>query len=222
MDKKRVKKIICLHGYAMNRAWIAAWLNLIQQRLGDHYQLLYPQGPITCPADEVRAMTARFNALLPEERIGKGKNWCWYRADEQQPPHYQQIETALAYLSDYFVQHGPVDGLIGWSQGAVMTAILSALKQTEAGNHFDFNWAILCGGFLPGDRRYRPLFDQPLKLPTLHVSGTQESDFMKKQADKMAAAFNSAERLNTPCGHMMPVKHPAYLDKIADWIINRP
>ncbi len=221
MDKNRLKKIICLHGYSMNREWLQSWLELIQQRLGANYQLLYPQGPIECPVEEVRAMTARFNMVLPDERIGKGKNWCWYRADEQKPPHYRQLETALDYLADFFSRHGPIDGIIGWSQGAVITALLSALKQNKAEGRFNFNWAILCGGFLPGDNRYRPLFDQPLNLPTLHVSGTQESDFMKKQADKMAAAFLNAERLNPPCGHIMPVKHSEYLDRISDWIVSQ-
>jgi len=165
-------------------------------------------------------MTARFNALLPEDRIGAGKNWCWYRADEQKPPIYHQIEIALGFISNYFMQHGPIDGVIGWSQGAVMTAILSALKD-NSDYPFNFNWAILCGGFLPGDVRYRPLFEPPLKLSTLHVTGTKESDFMKQQATKMAAAFINAERLDTPCGHIMPVKYPEYMDKITGWVIKR-
>ncbi len=216
-----MKKILCLHGYSMNSEWLQSWLDPIQQRLGSDYLLLYPQGPIECPAEEVRAMTTRFNMTLPEARIGAGKNWCWYRADEQKPPLYHQIETTLDYLSDYFLAYGPIEGVIGWSQGAVMTAILTALRQSEPKRHFDFNWAILCGGFLPGDPRYRPMFEPPLKLPTLHVSGTQESDFMKQQATKMCAAFMDAERLDTPCGHIMPVQYPDYMDRIADWIITR-
>ena len=216
-----MKKIICLHGYSMNSEWLQSWLDLLQQRLGSHYQLLYPQGPIECPTEEVRAMTARFNMMLPEERIGKGKNWCWYRADEQRPPIYHQIETALDYLADYFSQHGPINGVIGWSQGAVMTAILSALKQHETEPRFEFNWAMLCGGFLPGDNRYRPMFDPPLRLPTLHVTGKKESDFMKKQAAKMKAAFIDAEQLDTPCGHIMPVKYPDQMDRLANWIIKQ-
>lgn len=217
-----MKKIICLHGYAMNSKWLQSWLETIQQHLGDDYLLLYPQGPIECPAEEVRAMAARFNASLPEERIGRGKNWCWYRADEERPPHYHQIEITLDFLTDYFAQHGPIDGIIGWSQGAVMTAILAALRQNEPESHFKFSWAILCGGFLPGDVRYRPLFAHPLNLPTLHVSGEKESDFMRKQASKMQAAFLKAERLDTPCGHIMPVKFPAQMEEISHWIGCRP
>jgi len=216
-----MKTIICLHGYSMNSEWLQSWLDPIQQRLGNDYRLLYPQGPIECPVEEVRAMTARFNMTLPEARIGKGKNWCWYRADEAKPPTYHQIETTLDFLADYFLTHGPIEGVIGWSQGAVMTAILAALMQSENENNFSFNWAMLCGGFLPGDPRYRPLFAQPLTLPTLHVSGTQESDFMQQQATKMCAAFIDAERLDTPCGHIMPVKYPDYMNKIADWVIKR-
>lgn len=210
-----MKKIVCLHGYSMNSEWLQSWLEPIQQQLGNDYQLLYPQGPIECPPEEVRAMTRRFGMPLPEERIGSGKNWCWYRADEQKPPTYHQIETTFDYLSDYFAKHGPINGIIGWSQGAVMTAILAGFKDEQ---HYPFNWAILCGGFLPGDRRYRPLFDAPLNIPTLHVTGEKESDFMKEQAMKMRAAFSDAARLDTPCGHIMPVKSPSHMGKISNWI----
>ena len=217
-----MKKIVCLHGYSMNSAWLQSWLEPIQLHLGSDYQLLYPQGPIECPAEEVRAMMARFNMPLPEERIGRGKNWCWYRADEQKPPTYHQIEVALGFLSDYFSRHRPVDGVIGWSQGAVMTALLASLRENEPDDHFDFSWAILCGGFLPGDRRYRPLFEAPLAIPTLHVTGEKESDFMKQQSEKMRAAFINAERLDTPCGHIMPVKSPQHMNAIAEWIMRQP
>ncbi|HED39011.1 MAG TPA: hypothetical protein ENJ13_01110 [Chromatiales bacterium] len=217
-----MKKIICLHGYAMNRVWLQSWLDQLQQRLGNDYQLHYPQGPVECPAEAVRAMGVRLSMPLPEERIGAGRNWCWYRADEARPPTYHQIERSLDYLADYFAQHGPIDGVIGWSQGAVMSAILSALRENRSTHRFDFNWAILCGGFLPGDARYRPMFDPPLKLPTLHISGIKESDFMREQATNLIAAFSNPARLNTPCGHIMPVKHPEYMDSIADWIRHRP
>ncbi len=213
-----MKKIICLHGYAMTSAWLQSWLDQIQHQLGDDYQLLYPQGPIACPAEEVRAMIARFNIPLPETRIGKGKNWCWYRADETQPPRYRQIEETLAYLTEYFAQHGTIDGVIGWSQGAAMTAILAALRQQSQERNFRFNWAILCGGFLPGDSRYQPLFERPLNLPTLHVVGKKEPALMKTQAHKLQTAFLNAERLDTPCDHIMPVKFPAEMEKISHWI----
>lgn len=163
-------------------------------------------------------MAEHFGMALPEERTGKGKNWCWYRADDARPPNYRQIETTFDYLAGYFSDHGPIDGIIGWSQGAVMAAILAGLN-AEPG--YRFRWAVLCGGFLPGDRRYRPLFDQPLALPTLHVTGTKESEFMLRQAAKMRAAFIDAERLDTPCGHIMPVKSPPHMNAIAEWIRGR-
>lgn len=99
-----------------------------------------------------------------------------------------------------------------------MTALLAALMEREPDSPFQFNWAVLCGGFLPGDRRYRSYFEPPLQLPTLHVLGEKESDFMQQQGSRLAAAFANSEQLRTPVGHVLPVRYPDVMAQIAAWM----
>ncbi len=211
-------KIVCLHGYSMNSDWLRQWCLPLEQALVEEAVFLYPQGPIVCPEAEVRATTALFNMPMPESRIGPGLNWCWYRASEERPPRYHGIEETLVWLADLFQREGPIAGLLGWSQGTVMAALLAALMQNKPDSPFQFDWAVLCGGFLPGDQRYRPYFDVPLSLPSLHVLGEKESDFMRQQGAKLQQAFVNSERLDTPVGHMLPIRHPDSMAQIATWM----
>lgn len=214
-------KIVCLHGYSMNSDWLRQWCLPLELALVEEAIFLYPQGPIACPEAEVRATTALFNASISESRIGPGLNWCWYRAGEQRPPVYHGIDETLVWLAELFEREGPISGVFGWSQGAVMTALLAALMEREPDSPFQFDWAVLCGGFLPGDRRYRGYFEPPLSLPTLHVLGEKESDFMQQQGDRLRTAFAHSDRLNTPVGHILPVKYPALMAQIAAWMQQR-
>lgn len=211
-------KILALHGYSMNSGWLREWCAPLEQALADEAVFIYPQGPIESPEAEVRATTARFNMWMPESRIGPGLNWCWYRASEEKPPVYHGIDATLAWLAQLFEREGPISGVFGWSQGAVMTALLAALMAREATPRFSFDWAVLCGGFLPGDPRFCGLFEPPLQLPALHVLGMRESDFMKRQGERLVQAFANSDRLDTPVGHLLPVKYPESMAQIAAWM----
>lgn len=205
----------------MNSDWLRDWLMPIEQALAGRAELIYPQAPIAVDEADVRAATGRFQAVVPDDRLGPGLNWCWYRASDDKPPRYFGLEQSLDHLHGIFEQQGPICGVLGWSQGAVMTAMLAGLMKRDPGSGFAFEWAVLCGGFLPGAPSYRALFAEPLKMPTLQVIGRKESAFMLTQGEKLLAAFEAAERLDTPVGHVLPVKHPEYMRKIANWIGKR-
>jgi len=215
------KKVLCLHGYGMCSDWLREWLTPVEQQLDGRVRFIYPQGPIECPAAEVLVMAERFKAGMPARRIGPGMNWCWYRASDEKPPQYVGMEMAFDYLADVFAQEGDIEGVIGWSQGAVMAALLAGDMLRNPDSKFRFNWVMPCGGFVPGDRRYRTWFDEPLNLPSLHVIGERESEFMLKQGSKLVSAFKNSERLDTPAGHVLPIKYPDYMARIADWIAAR-
>ena len=212
------KKILCLHGYAMNSDWFAQWLAPIENALADGVEFIYPQGPIECPDTEVRAMATQFQVAMPESRIGPGLNWSWYRATNDKPPHYLGLDDSLGWIKQFCQTHGPIDGVLGWSQGAVMAAIMAAYQQNDPDYDFGFGWVVLCGGFLPGDAAVKAVFDPPISLPSLHVVGKKESEFMLQRALRLHAAFQAGEWLETPVGHVMPIAYPDYMMKIVGWI----
>jgi pimeloyl-ACP methyl ester carboxylesterase len=212
------KKILALHGYAMNSDWFRQWLTAIETSLAGRAVLDYPRAPIECPEAEVRAMMSRFQAVAPEARIGTGLNWCWFRATDDKPPRYIGLGDTLTWLQRYCDEHGPFDGVLGWSQGAVMAAIMAAVQQNGSGYDFGLKWLVLCGGFLPGDAEVMPWFASRLHYPSLHVVGKKESEFLQQRACKLHAVFENAQWLETPLGHMMPVQYPEYMNRISDWI----
>lgn len=213
-----VKRVVCLHGYAMDSHWLRDWLVPVEQALSGRVEFIYPQAPIELTKADVLSVTRRFQAVVPDERIGAGRNWCWYRATDNKPPQYTGLEETLSSLRILFQEHGPISGVLGWSQGAVLAAILAGLMKRDPNSGFKFDWSLLCGGFLPGEPSYRALFGQPIIMPSLHVIGRKESEFMLQQGSRLFAAFHNAERLDTPVGHVLPIKYPKYMLKIANWI----
>ena len=215
------KKILCLHGYAMNRDWLRQWLQPVELALQPQAQLVYAQGPIVCPADEVRAMIKQFQFKLPESRIGPGLNWCWYRASADKPPLYLGVDDTLLWLKALAEREGPFDAVFGWSQGAVMAAMMAAQQQNGEGHDFGLQWLLLCGGFLPGDPQVKQWFEPTIQLPSLHVVGKLESDFMRQRGKALHAAFHQADFLDTPVDHVLPLKHPEYMQRIIEWMLAR-
>lgn len=215
------KKVLCLHGYAMTKDWLAEWLAPIEDALADKVSFIYLQGPIECPEEEVRTIVTQFQVAMPESRIGPGLNWCWYRATNDKPPSYLGLDDSLNWIKQYCQNNGPIDGVLGWSQGAVMAAIMAAYQQNVPDYDFGFDWAVLCGGFLPGDPALKLQFELPLAMPSLHVVGKKESEFMLQRASRLHEAFQSGEWLETPVAHVMPINHPDYMMKIADWIARK-
>ena len=202
----------------MNSDWFRQWLQPVEQGLQAKAEFVYAQGPIACPAYEVRAMVKQFQFKMPEARIGPNLNWCWYRATTAKPPHYLGLDETLRYLCELIEREGPFDAVLGWSQGAVMAAIMAAQQQNGVGHNFGLKWLLLCGGFLPGDAKVKRLFEPAIQLPSLHVVGKLESDFMRQRGIKLHAAFHQADWLETPVGHVLPLKYPDYMNRISDWM----
>jgi len=217
-DVNNPKYVLCLHGYAMNPQWLREWLNPIQQQLSGEIEFIYPQAPIVVTRRDIKKLTQRFGNLIPSERIGENENWCWYRSTDSTPPLYRDIEQSIEQLSLLDESLGHVDGIIGWSQGAVMATVLIGQMLSARKSNFQFNWAVLGGGFLPRDVRFQSYYKDSLSLPSLHILGEKEIDFMKKRGHKLSQAFQSAKCLNTPAAHIMPVKYPEKMRAIAQWI----
>lgn len=214
-------RILALHGYGMNGAWMQQWLAPYAQRLGDRAVLVCADGPMEVPPAEVRAMLARFGMALPKARIAPAMNRCWYRASDDTPPRYDGLEQSLAWLERFCAEHGPFDGLFGWSQGATMAALMAAAQQQGVGR-FGIRWLVLGGGFMPAADALQPWFSAPLAFPSLHVVGRRDAVLLRRRAQALHGAFRAAEWLDTPLGHRLPsVRQAGLVCRISDWMAAR-
>jgi dihydrofolate reductase len=112
------------------------------------------------------------------------------------------MDDGLAAVAKVIAEEGPFDGVIGFSQGATMAAMVASLLEPgrkEAFQHFEkdtsegapgipfptafeqlqhspLKFALLYSGFRAPGARYRAFYENPpIQTPALHILGTLDS-----------------------------------------------
>ena len=122
-------RLLCLPGYLQNGRIFAEKSSGLRKLLTKKhgYELDYLDPPIIIEekahlpfclaADEAEAET-KWKGIKE-----LGVNRCWWQHKE--PGVYEGIERSLEFVTNYIQEHGPYDGLIGFSQGAAMAAFFT-------------------------------------------------------------------------------------------------
>lgn len=86
---------------------------------------------------------------------------------------YQDVEAALDVLQGHLRSNAPVDGVLGFSQGANFASLLAA--QAVAGQGENFSFVVHLCPARPGWVGQKPeLFKEPLPMRSLHISGDRD------------------------------------------------
>ncbi|RHY38851.1 hypothetical protein DYB34_002877 [Aphanomyces astaci] len=105
----------------------------------------------------------------------KGPYYEWWDAvknPDTQKTEYHGWEQSVAYVQRQIDELGPFDVVLGFSQGAALTTLLTAHYQKHQG-YFPFKAVVLVCGLVPRDGLpddTRPLLD----IPSLHILGEQD------------------------------------------------
>jgi pimeloyl-ACP methyl ester carboxylesterase len=98
-----------------------------------------------------------------------------------------------------------VDGLFGFSQGAALTGLLAALRESpQAPGGLDFRFAIMVGGFTSFEPQHAGLFPRPLTIPSVHVTGRSDGIVPRPDSLKLADRFADPLVLEHGGGHVIP------------------
>ena len=99
----------------------------------------------------------------------------------------------------------PIDGLFGFSQGAALTGLLAALRESpQAPPGLDFGFAIMAGGFTSFLPQHAGLFPRPLTIPSVHVIGRNDGIVARSDSLKLADRFTDPLILEHSGGHIIP------------------
>ncbi|TYJ55850.1 hypothetical protein B9479_003502 [Cryptococcus floricola] len=144
----------------------------------------------------------------------------WINADNWKT--YKRFDDSVKFLHDYMVEHGPFDGVVGFSQGAGMAALLAAMASIEKPginplfpaheNIPKLKFAIFIGGFLPGyepkceSHDFSNYFPLPASLPTLHISGKNDTLIVPERSQILASRCENARFELHDGGHYTPSK----------------
>ncbi|XP_022631533.1 esterase FUS5 isoform X3 [Vigna radiata var. radiata] len=112
---QRKPRILCLHGFRTSgeilKQLVLRWPEPVIQKL----ELVFLDG--------------QFPSLgrSDVEGIFDPPYYEWFQANEDFS-EYRNFEECLAYIQDFMLKNGPFDGVLGFSQGAILAAALPGMQ----------------------------------------------------------------------------------------------
>jgi hypothetical protein len=135
---------------------------------------------------------------------------------------YTNFDECLAYIEECMIKHGPFDGLVGFSQGAILSAALPGFqaKGIALTKVPKIKFLIIIGGAkLKNTSLADKAFDSPIQCPSVHFLG--ETDFLKTHGIDLIESYVDPVVIHHPKGHTVPrldevslVKFNSFLEKI--------
>lgn len=117
------------------------------------------------------------------------------------------LEASLAAVAAAVAERGPFDGVLGFSQGAALGAMLCALGQ-RGHARFAPRFALLVAGFRSRAPAHARFYAEPLAVPSLHVVGQADAVIPPARSAELAACFVAPVVLEHPGGHFVPAAAP--------------
>lgn len=188
-------RLLCLHGYAQNG-------DFFRQRTGSLRKALKAVADFTF-VDAPHLATADFLGDVPEDR---GAALGWFNVGERTPgarpaisAQYVGVQEALVRVSRAIADHGPFDGLLGFSQGATLAAYCCMHPEALAvSDKQPFRFAILFSAFSPRDPTFSLCLsegDTLSSFPSFHCYGLSDSSVPAESSRLVASYFPQEGRV---------------------------
>jgi predicted esterase len=175
--------LITLHGFTMNARGLGHMMAELEPRLQTSVDVVHVNAPHVASEASVAGMASAMGGFR-----SKPPNLEWWNASEDGLDYHGWSETR-AHVAAEVARHGPV-GLLGFSQGAAVSAALAAASR--AGQFPELRFVVLVAGFTPRARDIAPLFAHPVAVPSLHVWG--DADRFAKHSPALVERFEPATR----------------------------
>mmetsp|Transcript_15387 Transcript_15387/g.43030 ORF Transcript_15387/g.43030 Transcript_15387/m.43030 type:complete len:251 (+) Transcript_15387:67-819(+) len=206
----RKLRLLALHGFSQDAQVFRNRLGSMRKALKSRAEIIFLDAPwvIGDVSNEVVASAGG--------RADGRTWWTWQDADRPSKSNtYTGWEASNEAILTALHEHHPIDGLLGFSQGATAAALHLATRQLspstgEEGIPQDTPqpwFAVLIGGFLPRDVKYsEQLKRAPISVPTLHIYGLQDAMVTMDRSIDLMSTFDEdlCESFEHPGGHMVP------------------
>ena len=173
-------KILMLHGYSQNSRTFQRKLRRLAERLYQTFpdtELVWPEGPLQIhPSDIPGYEPANHDRQLVE---GPELRAWFHLRYVQDPPH--GLFQSLDMLADILDREGPFDGVIAFSQGTILAAILASLLEGQTRRDAFQRTLQISPNIMPYPEAFINLKHPPLKFGILYagrVGTTRYSDWL--------------------------------------------
>jgi predicted esterase len=189
--------LLVLHGYTMNAETMREHMKGLASQFPEGVKVVYASAPQTCSAGGVDRFYGASKRLPPPYLT-----W-WDSSDDG--TEYRGWEAARDAVRSLLNEHGPA-GVLGFSQGAILASALAAWS--ERGDIPALRFVMLVAGRTPRATALQPLFERPIRVPSIHVWG--ERDGMAEGSRELTGRFDEATRevVTWEGTHRVPSKGP--------------
>ncbi|KAK3241452.1 hypothetical protein CYMTET_48802 [Cymbomonas tetramitiformis] len=116
-------------------------------------------------------------------------------------------EESLELVKRLWERDGPFDGIMGFSQGAMLAAVVVAKALSDEDYSVRPRFGVFCGAAFP--LPFATLLEEPREecsgsIPTLHVMGKTDQINPPQQGNKLADCFPEAKILWHEGAHTVP------------------
>lgn len=189
----RKLKLLGLHGFRTNGAILRQQLSKWGPALNDLFDVDCPDGPLPC------------SGKSDVEGLFDGPYYEWYRFNKDFTEFYHVDEKLFSYITDYMKLHGPYDGFIGFSQGAVLSGCLAALQEKELALQDvpPIRFLVLLSPAQLRVQHLKHIYEGPtIKCPTLAFLG--DKDFLRFAGVEVLKSFENKVTICHRSGHTVP------------------
>ncbi|KAJ0940069.1 putative dihydrofolate reductase [Helianthus annuus] len=193
----RKPRILCLHGFRTSgeilKTQLKKWPESVLQKL----DLFFPDAPFPC------------NGKSEVEGIFDPPYYEWFQIivlrSVSEFTDYENFDECLEYIEECMIKHAPIDGLLGFSQGAILSAALPGLQAKGIAltkvPKIKF-LMIISGAQLKNESWAEKAYSIPIQCPSLHFLG--DNDFLKPYGNELLKSVENPTVIHHPKGHTIP------------------
>ncbi|CAH2219953.1 esterase OVCA2 [Pelobates cultripes] len=200
-----VLRLLALHGYRQNERSFREKTGALRKILKGRAEIVHITAPLIIPEPGGDVIKDGNSDSSEEEPRG----W-WFSNPEDNSFNAMDNTEGCSGLDDSFqtvakafTELGPFNGILGFSQGAALVAMLCSLMQ-RGDVRFKFDFAVLVAGFKSRASEHEEYYQQPITVPSLHVYGETDRVIPDHMSQELVLHFEKPVTLTHAGGHFVP------------------
>jgi len=198
-------RVLCLHGYRQNDVSFKEKTGAFRKLVGKYCEFTFIKAP---------------HHVLPmsNEDINQDQRGWWFsrendyfKADDASDCD-KGFDGSLDLIQKTFELHGPFDGIIGFSQGAALLALLCLMKARNPemlSPAVKFDFAVMVAAFKSKSSKHAHWYTEEegqakVTIPTLHVVGFGDRVIRKHLSEDLFGLFDQPDKIFHQGGHYVP------------------
>ncbi|XP_076024687.1 esterase OVCA2 [Genypterus blacodes] len=215
-------RVLCIHGYRQNGSSFREKTGALRKLLKKNVELVYVNAPHCVQSACSGEVQEKQNGSGPAPAADEDPKGWWFSdihaqsfSAQQQCEESSGLDESVAVVREAVKAQGPFDGILGFSQGAALVAMLCSLQEQNQEPDFCFRFAILVAGFCSACTEHQRFYSAPLQIPSLHVFGLEDRVIPDNMSRELLPSFLDSQVLIHPGGHFVPAAsahRPTYQD----------